>query len=137
MHNFVCKLCSRYFLPNFVPGLMDWMALKDLPGQDLRQLSSRDFLHRLKLKPDLDAACRIHVQEENSEKKPSPTKMEAIVEAAREEFVVKAQNYFVFLLEAFLADISLNDHLVRRLNSFDSLVLFAYTSIRLRFASQH
>ena len=66
------------------------MALRDLPGQDLRQLSRRDFLHRLKLKVDLDAACRRHFQKLNSERKPFPTEMVTLVDAAKEEFVVKA-----------------------------------------------
>ena len=121
-HQFIRKLFTRA-LPKHVPGILDWQALEDIQGQDLRQLSSRDFLSRLKLKEDLGATYLSRVQKENSEKKPSPTEMEAAVEATRNDFASKARGYLVFLPKAFLSDISLNAGIVKGMSSFDPFVL--------------
>ena len=122
-HQFIRKLGARTLLPKHVPGILDWQALEDLRGQDLRQLSSRDFLTRLKLKEDLGAACLSRVQKESSEKKPSAADLEAAVEAIRNDFAAKARGYLVFLLKAFLSDISLNAGIVKGMSSFDPFVL--------------
>ena len=57
LHQIIRKLGTRSLLPKYVPEMLDWKALESLQGQDWRQLSNRDFLSRLKLKEDLDAAC--------------------------------------------------------------------------------
>ena len=69
-----------------------------LQGQTLTQLSSRDFLHRLKLKGDLDAARRIRAKREVDDRESVHKDFGAAVESVKEEFVVKALNYLVFLL---------------------------------------
>ena len=82
--------------------------LPDLQGQELRQLSSRDSIHRLKLKVDLDAICRIRANERTVRRNSVNTEVDVMTEKNRDEFAAKARNYVVFLLEVFLADISLN-----------------------------
>ena len=120
---FIRKLGARALLPKHVPGILDWQALEDLRGQDLRHLSSRDFLSRLKLKEDLGAACLSRVQKEGSEKKPSAAEVEAAVEAIRNDFAAKARGQLFFLLKTFLSDISLNAGIVKGMSSFDPFVL--------------
>ena len=106
-----------------MPGILDWQTLEDLQGQELRQLSSRDFLSRLKLKEDQQAACQSCVQKEISEKKMSPAELEAAVEATRNDFATKARSYLIYLLKVFLSDISLNAGIVKGMSSFDPFVL--------------
>ena len=103
--------------------MLDWKSLSDLQGQDWRQLSNRDFLSRLKLKENLDAACLARVKKVYSEKQPTPEGIEAAVEATRDDFATKARGYLVHLLKVFLADISLNAGIVRGLSSFDPVAL--------------
>ena len=105
--------------------MLDWKSLCDLQGQDWRQLSNRDFLSRLKLKENLDAACLTRVKKVYSEKQPSPEGIEAAVEATRDDFATKVRGYLVHLLKVFLADISLNAGIVRGLGSFDPVALLS------------
>ena len=105
--------------------MLDWKSLCDLQGQDWRQLSNRDFVSRLKLKENLDAACLARVKKVYSEKQPSPEGIEAAVEATRDYFATKARGYLVHLLKVFLADISLNAGIVRGLGSFDPVALLS------------
>ena len=105
--------------------MLDWKSLCDLQGQDWRQLSNRDFLSRLKLTENLDAACLARVKKVYSEKQPSPEGIEAAVEATRDDFATKARGYLVHLLKVFLADISLNAGIVRGLGSFDPVALLS------------
>ena len=122
-HTFIRKLAARALLPKHVPEMLDWKSLSDLQGQDWRQLSNRDFLSRLKLKENLDAACLARVKKVYSEKQPTPEGIEAAVEATRDDFATKARGYLVHLLKVFLADISLNAGIVRGLGSFDPVAL--------------
>ena len=108
-----------------MPGILDWKSLGDLQGQNWRQLSNRDFLSRLKLKENLDAACHARVKKVYSEKQLTPEETEAAVEAIRDDFAAKARGYLVHLLEVFLADISLNAGIVRGLGSFDPVALLS------------
>ena len=105
--------------------MLDWKALERLQGQDWRQLSNRDFLSRLKLKEDLEAACQARVKRVHSEKKLTPSELDAAVEATRDDFATKARGYLVYLLEVFLSDISLNAGIVRGLGSFDPVALLS------------
>ena len=105
--------------------MLDWRSLCDLQGQDWRQLSNRDFLSRLKLKENLDAACLARVKKVYSEKQLSPEGIEAAVEATRDDFATKARGYLVHLLKVFLADISLDAGIVRGLGSFDPVALLS------------
>ena len=105
--------------------MLDWKGLEGLQGQDWRQLSNRDFLGRLKLKEDLDAACQARVKRVHSEKKLTPSELDAAVEATRDDFATKARDYLVYLLEIFLSDISLNAGIVRGLGSFDPVALLS------------
>ena len=93
---------------------MSQIGLGCLPNKKtLTQLSIRKFLHRLKLKGDLDAACRIKAKREIDDQQSVHTHFEAAVEAVKEEFAVKARNYLVFLRERFLDDISFNFEIVK------------------------
>ena len=111
------------FFPNTCLGYWTGRPLRTYEAKHLRQLSSRDFLTRLKLKEDLGAACLSRVQKESSEKKPSAADLEAAVEAIRNDCAAKARGYLVFLLKAFLSDISLNAGIVKGMSSFDPFVL--------------
>ena len=106
-----------------MPKILDWKSLGDLQGQNWRQLSNRDFLSRLKLKENLDAACLARVKKIYSEKQLTPEEREAAVEATRDDFATRARGYLVHLLKVFLADISLNAGIVRGLGSFDPVAL--------------
>ena len=63
------KLCSRAILPKPTPADNDWSGLLQLSLDDCRELSCRDFLSRLKLKFDLEAASEAKAKKENSGKK--------------------------------------------------------------------
>ena len=108
-----------------MPEILDWKSLGDLQGQNWRQLSNRDFLSRLKLKENLDAACLARVKKIYSEKQLTPEETEAAVEASQDDFATKARGYLVHLLKVFLADISLNTGIVRGLGSFDPVALLS------------
>ena len=69
-----------------MPEATDWKALSELQGQELRQLSSRDFLHRLNVKGDLTGACQTRVQKDNNGKKGPQREFDAAVEDVREDF---------------------------------------------------
>ena len=124
-HTFIRKLAGRALLPRHVPDILDWKSLGDLQGQNWRQLSNRDFLSRLKLKENLDAACHARVRRIYSEKQLTPEETETAAEAIRDDFATKARGYLVHLLKVFLADISLNAGMVRGLGSFDPVALLS------------
>ena len=124
-HTFIRKLAGRALLPRHVPDILDWKSLGDLQGQNWRQLSNRDFLSRLKLKENLDAACHARVRRIYSEKQLTPEETETAAEALRDDFATKARGYLVHLLKVFLADISLNAGIVRGLGSFDPIALLS------------
>ena len=96
-----------------------------MQGQTLTQLSSRDFLHRPKLKGDLDAACRIRARREVDDPESVHKDFETAVESVKEELVVKARNYLVFLLERFLDVVSFNSDIVKGMSGFDPVVLLS------------
>ena len=56
-------------LPKFVPREGDWTQLGELPTATLRQLSTEDFLIRLNLRTDLDAAAEAKAERELGEQK--------------------------------------------------------------------
>ena len=51
---YIRRLCQRALLPKHTPADTDWSGLLQLQLDGVRQLSSRDFLLRLKLKTDID-----------------------------------------------------------------------------------
>ena len=117
------KLCYRSLLPKHLPDETDWTGLHTLQGESLTQLSSRDFLNRLKLKGDLDVACRSRAKREVDDPQSVHTDFEAAVELIREEFASKARSYLVYLLERSLDDISFNSGIVRGMSCFYPVVL--------------
>ena len=94
---FIRKLCYRSLLPAFVPAVTEWSAVLDLSGRELKQLSSPVFIFRLKMKSDLDGACRIKARRDLSDKVPGS--LDSLVEAAKEEFSVQARQFIVSLIE--------------------------------------
>ena len=119
------KLCYRSLLPKHLPDEAEWTGLHSLQGESLTQLSSRDFLNRLKLKGDLDAACRARAKREADDPQSVYTDSEAAVEAIKEEFASRARSYLVRLLERFLDDISFNSDIVKGMSCFDPVVLLS------------
>ena len=79
---------------------------------DLRQLSSRDFLTRLRLKQDLEAAATAKVKRDHCDQEGPISNMTSLVEGVKEKFVAKARSYIVTLLENFLGHVSLNANIV-------------------------
>ena len=123
LNSFVRKLCYRSLLPKFLPKDTDWTQLPILRTETLRQLSSRDFLVRLKLKQDLEQAATAKVKRDNSDKEGLSPNLAKLIEDCKEKSIGKARGYLVFLLEKFLSHHSINAEIVRGLASFDPHVL--------------
>ena len=80
MCRYIRKLCSRAILPKHTPADTDWSGLLQLSLDECRELSSRDFLNRLKLKFDLDGASRAKARKQNSGKKNLNTNIDGLAE---------------------------------------------------------
>ena len=117
---FVRKLCYRSFLHKHVPKDTDWTQLPVLRTAELRQLSSRDFLTRLRLK--LDTATSKIKRDYSDQEGPIPN-LPQLVEETKEKFVAKARKHIVFPLEKFLGHVSLNADIVRGMACFDPHIL--------------
>ena len=63
------KLCQRALLPKQTPADTDWSGLLQPQLEEVRQLSNRDFLLRLKVKTDVDFLSRQEAKMETSGKK--------------------------------------------------------------------
>ena len=125
LNNFARKLCYRSLLPKHHPSETDWTQLPILRTAELRQLSSRDFLHRLKLKEDLDGAANSKVKRDYSDKEGPIPNFPKLVEECKEKFAGKARGYVVYLLEKLLAHHSINAEIVKGMASFDSHILLS------------
>ena len=119
LNSFIRKLCYRSLLPKFSPKENDWSQLPILRTETLRQLSSRNFLARLKLKQDLDQTATANVKRDHSDKEGPIPNLAKLVEECKEKFVSKARGYLLFLLQMFLDHHSINAEIVRGLASFD------------------
>ena len=89
---------------------------------DLRLLSSRDFLNRLKLTCDLDQACQAKLERSRGES-PAPANQDELVTKERETFGTEARTYVVSLLGSLLRDIHFSANIVHGMSSFDPHVL--------------
>ena len=125
LNNFARKLCYRSLLPKHHPSETDWTQFPILRTAELRQLSSRDFLHRLKLKEDLDGAANSKVKRDYSDKEGPIPNFPKLVEECKEKFAGKARGYVVYLLEKLLAHHSINAEIVKGMASFDSHILLS------------
>ena len=125
LNNFARKLCYRSLLPKHHPSETDWTQLPILRTAELRQLSSRDFLHRLKLKEDLDGAANSKVKRDYSDKEGPIPNFPKLVEECKEKFAGKARGYVVYLLEKLPAHHSINAEIVKGMASFDSHILLS------------
>ena len=123
LFRYIRKLCSRAILPKHTPADTDWPGLLQLPLDECRELSCRDFLSRLKLKFDLDGASRAKARKENSGKKNLNTIIDGLAETVMDNFATQARSYVVFLLDSLLYDIRLTAGIVRGMASFDLIVL--------------
>ena len=133
LNNFIRKLCYRSLLPKHSPKETDWTQLPVLRTAELRQLSSRDFLTRLRLKQDLDAASTAKVRRDNSDREGPIPNLSEQVETVKEKFVAKARSYLVTLLQNFLGHVSLNSNLVVGMASFDPNVLLCLPTEQASF----
>ena len=120
---YIRKLCSRAILPKHTPADTDWSGLLQLSLDECRELSSRDFLNRLKLKFDLDGASRTKARKQNIGKKSLNANIDGLAETVRDNFATQARSYVVFLLDSLLKDIRVNAGIVRGMASFDLTVL--------------
>ena len=110
-------------MPKHTPADNDWSGLLQLCLDDCRELSCRDFLSRLKLRFNLEAACQAKVRKENSEKKNLSALIDGLTETTRDSFATEARSYIVFVIESLLKDLRLTAGIVRGLASFDLTVL--------------
>ena len=101
---------------------MDWTGFLQLCPDDLRQLSSRDFLNRLKLTSDFDLTCRAKLKRSQGEKLAAAI-IDELVTKARENFATEARGYIVTLLVSLLRDIHFTANIVHGMGSFDAHVL--------------
>ena len=131
---FVRKLCHRAILPKCIPGDVEWTKLLQLCPDDLRQLSCRNFLNRLKLTVDLDAACQAKVKRFPADKS-STLSLEEFVTKERERFGTEARAYIVSLLEALLQDIHFTADIIHGMGCFDPRVLLSLPLEQATFAS--
>ena len=119
---YVRRLCRRAILPKCVPGDVEWTKLLQLCPDDLRQLSCRDFLNRLKLDVDLDAACLVKVKRFPADNA-STSSLEELAAKERKNFGVEARGYIVSLLDALLENIHFTADIVHGMGCFDPHVL--------------
>ena len=117
------KLCSRAILPKHTPADNDWSGLLQLSLDDCRELSCRDFLSRLKLKFDLEAASEAKAKWKENSGKNLTAVLSGLTEAVRDTFAAQARSYIVFVIDSLLKDIRLTAGIVRGLGSFDLTVL--------------
>ena len=89
----------------------------------LQLLPPSDFLKKLKLRTDLDQACRIKAERDAS-MKPGGSDFSELTAKVKDDFATKARNYFTFLLRRIREHVSLTADIVRGLASFDTSVLF-------------
>ena len=109
-------------MPKCIPRDTDWNGLLQLCPDDLRQLSIRDFLHRLKLTCDLDLVCQAKLEKSRGSN-PVPANQAELVSKEKENFGTEARAYIVTLLESLLRDIHFTANIVRGMGSFDPHVL--------------
>ena len=126
LNSSVRNICYRSLLPKHFPKETDWTQSPVLRTAELRELSSRDFLSRLRLKLDLDAAAIAKVKRDNSDREVPIPNLAELVENTKENFVAKARGYMVFLLENFLNHISLNANIVRGMVCIDPHILLCH-----------
>ena len=80
---FLRKLCSRAVLPKCIPGDMDWTGMLYLCPDDLKLLSCRDFLHRLKLVTDIDLVCKAKIRQSRNDPNISANEFGGLLVAER------------------------------------------------------
>ena len=123
LNQYVRKLGYRSLLPKFVPREGDWTRLGELQTATLRQLSTEDFLVRLNLRTNLDAAAMSKAERELGERQTTEVAKTELAATYKEEIVNRARSYLVFLLEDFLNHISLNADIVKGMATFDPQIL--------------
>ena len=130
---FLRKLCSRAVLPKCIPGDMDWTGMLYLCPDDLKLLSCRDFLHRLKLVSDIDLVCKAKIRQSRSDPNISANEFSGLLVAERDNFATNARGYFVFLLETILRDVHLTADIVHGLACFDPHTLVSLSMEQVTF----
>ena len=133
LNSFGRELCYRSLLPEHLPKETDWTQLPVLRTAELRQMSTRDFLARLRLKQDLEAASTAKVRRDNSDREGPIPNMSEQVEAVKDKFVAKVRSYLVTFLENFLNHTSLNANLVVGMACFDPNVLLCLPTEQASF----
>ena len=124
LHQFVRKMCFRFLLTKHSADESDCTELFALQGQPLTQLSTRDFPNCLKVKGDLDAACRAKARRD-VDMSMSIRVFTLILKLSGNQGRICSQgrNNLVFLLERSLGYISFNADIVKGMNNFDPVVL--------------
>ena len=131
---FIRRLCHRAILPKCNPDDVEWTKLLQLCPDDLKQLSSRNFLSRLKLTVDLDHACRAKIKRNQDDKKPGQPGLDALVAKERKNFGVEARSYIVTLLESLLRNVHFTANIVHGMGCFDPHVLLSLPLDQVTFS---
>ena len=93
------KICVRVMVSRCIPGSDEWYGLLTLSLSDQHVLLADDFLQRLKLSGKLDTAIRKKAAQTLSDKKFDRSSIDALSSDIREDFCVKARNYFLFIVD--------------------------------------
>ena len=124
---FIHRLASRIAQPASIPICTDWFGLLSFELDDLVPLSPSEFLKRLKLRGDLDAACRVKAERDTSSK-PGSLAVAELSSKAKEQFGQECIDYILYLLRVLQKHTSLTSNIVKGMASFDPQVLFSTTS---------
>ena len=114
------KLCHRSLPPKFFPSDTDWSGLIQLQLGQVRQLSTREFLLRLKLKTDIDLIMQAKAKKDLSHKTDQAQAIEKLAKTLKEDFGSQARGFIVNIM---LDDIRVTAHIVRGMARFDLGVL--------------
>ena len=119
--------------PQIIPDDVEWTKLLQLCHDDLKQLSSRDFLSRLKLTADLDQACRAKLKRSQEDKKPGQPSFDSLIAKEKENFGVEARSYVLSLLDSLLRNVHFTANIVHGMGCFDPQVLLSVPHDQVSF----
>ena len=138
------KLASRCAHPTSYPACDDWFGLLTFNVDKIVLLPPSDFLKKLKLRADLDQACRAKAEKDLTQK-PGSSVVAIFAEKVKGEFATNVRTCILRLLRLVREHVSLSSDIVQGMASFDPTVLFClpqeqitrffgelHTSFRLR-----
>ena len=125
MCRFVRRLASRCLISSSVPVEDDWLGLSSINLASATQLSSQQFLHRLRLEAKVATASKRKAESDLSESKGGKDAVDSLSTKLQEQFAIAARGYVCFLLDSVLKHDGLTAELTRGLGCFDPVVVFS------------